>query len=33
MVLVAILANRENKDSGGSNDYSKYTRQDIRLVV
>jgi hypothetical protein len=34
IVLVAFLANREqNKDSGGSDDYIKYTRQDIRLVA
>jgi hypothetical protein len=34
IVIVAVLANREQKkDSGGSDDYIKYTRQDIRLVV
>ena len=34
IALVAFLANREqNKDSGSTEDYIKYTRQDIRMVV
>jgi hypothetical protein len=34
VVLVAFLANREqNKDVGSNDDYVKYMRQDIRLVV
>lgn len=34
VVLVGFLANREqNKDSGSTDDYVRYTRQDIRMVV
>ena len=34
IVLLAFLANREqNKDSGGTDDYIKYTRQDVRMAV
>jgi hypothetical protein len=33
LVVLAFLANREqNKDSGSTDDYIKYTRQDTRLV-
>ena len=34
LVLVGFLANREqNKDSASTDDYIRYTRQDIRMVV
>jgi hypothetical protein len=34
IVVVAFLANREqSKDTGRTDDYIKYTRQDIRMVV
>jgi hypothetical protein len=34
LVLVGFLANREqSKDSGSTDDYIRYTRQDIRMVV
>jgi hypothetical protein len=34
IVLVAFLASREqSKDSGVTDDYIKYTRQDTRLAV
>ena len=34
LVLLGFLANRQqNKDSGSTDDYIKYTRQDIRMVV
>ena len=34
IVLLAFLANREhNKDVGNTDDYIKYIRQDVRIVV
>jgi hypothetical protein len=34
IVVVAFLSNREqNKDSGSTDDYIRYTRQDIRAVA
>jgi hypothetical protein len=34
ILLVAVISNREqNKDSGSTDDYIRYTRQDIRLIV
>jgi hypothetical protein len=34
IVVVAFVSNREqSKDSGGTDDYIRYTRQDIRLIV
>jgi hypothetical protein len=34
IVVVAFLSNREqNKDSGGTDDYIRYTRQDIRAMM
>ena len=34
LVVVGFLSNREqSKDSGSTDDYIRYTRQDIRLVV
>jgi preprotein translocase subunit YajC len=34
VVILAFLANREQKKDGGStDDYIKYTRQDVRMVV
>jgi hypothetical protein len=34
VVVLAFLSNREQrKDSGTPDDYVRYTRQDIRLVV
>jgi hypothetical protein len=34
IVVVAFLSNREqNKDSGGTDDYIRYARQDIRAVM
>jgi hypothetical protein len=34
IVALAFLANREQaKDAGSVDDYIKYTRQDIRMVV
>jgi hypothetical protein len=34
VVVLAFIANGEqNKDTGSADDYIKYTRQDIRMVV
>lgn len=34
IVILAVLANREQgKDNGSTDDFIRYTRQDIRMVV